>query len=72
MSGACPPDLPARMDHQAELTDLRHVALCLLQEPGRGAYPRSCRCSACKAARRWVPTIDPMNHHNLANQVGRR
>ena len=72
MSGLVPDNLPELMKHQAELTDLRHVALCLLQDHGRGTYPRSCNCSACKAARRWVPTIDPKNHHQLAIPVGRR
>jgi len=49
-----PPDAPALMTHQAELTDLRWVALHYLQEHAKGAYPFDCLCPMCRAARRWV------------------
>ncbi len=70
MSAPMPADLPERMDRQAELTDLRHVALCLLQEHANGAYPRNCGCSVCRAAKRWVPTLDPQNQ--LSHAQSRR
>ena len=49
-----PPDAPERIQRQAELADLRWVALRTIREHYRAAYPGACTCGACRAATRWV------------------
>ena len=55
MSARMPSETPTLIRQQAELTDLRWVALHLLKEHRRSAYPDFCLCPICKAALRWVP-----------------
>lgn len=72
MSDPMSADFSERQRRQAELTDLRHVALCFLQEHGRATYPRKCECSTCRAAGRWVLHVDPADHHHLPDAEKRR
>jgi hypothetical protein len=50
-------NLPALMDHQAELVDLRHVALELLKEHAKIAAPFLCLCPTCRRASSWVKPV---------------
>ena len=72
MTAPMPTDFSERQRRQTELTDLRHVALCFLQEHGRATYPRKCECSTCRAAGRWVPHVDPKGKTHLPDTEKRR
>lgn len=72
MTDPMPADFSERQRRQAELTDLRHVALCFLQEHGRATYPRKCECSTCRAAGRWIPHVDPNRKTHLPDSEKRR
>ena len=54
MSALVPAETPTLLRQEAELTDLRWVALHLLKEHRRSAYPNFCLCPICRAALRWV------------------
>jgi len=55
MTRPMPAQMASLQRSQAELADLRWVAVHLLKEHARLAKPHACLCSICRAATRGVP-----------------